>query len=269
MEIALKANPLLDQAYQETANKLNGLQRQALSPALKALRQIIAKVEVPDVILRGVERAFPANEPLMVRSSANCEDLGKAGGAGLYKSVTTESAAEVARGVRLVWASLWNERAFTARSRMGIAHEQAYMAVLLQPLLLPDYAFVIHTVNPLNNEANELYVELAVGLGTPLASGDIPGTPYRAICHTGSGEVRMVAFASFSGAFRPGSSGNLIEETIDYSKIPLSTDDDFRYRLIRRLAAIGRFVENAMGAPQDIEGVVQEDKVYLVQTRPQ
>ncbi|MCD6197553.1 MAG: hypothetical protein J7K15_03135, partial [Deltaproteobacteria bacterium] len=49
----------------------------------------------------------------------------------------------------------------------------------------------------------------------------------------------------------------------------LSKDKVFRNRLGGRLGSIGRFVEDSMGMPQDIEGLVLEDEIYLVQSRPQ
>lgn len=269
METALKAHPSLERAYRAEVSQLHGLQEPALSTALEKLRQIVAKTDVPPTIIRELKRTFPSNEALLVRSSANCEDWEKTATAGLYSSIIIVSSSDVAHGVRLVWASLWNKRAVMARARIGIAQEQAHMAVLIQPLLSPEYAFVIHTANPFENEKKELYVELAVGLGEPLASGKIPGSPYRVICNTHTGEVRMLAFASFSCSVQPGLSENLVQETIDYSKIHFSTDQDFREGLIRRLANIGRFVETSIGGPQDIEGVIQKGKVYLVQTRPQ
>ena len=79
----------------------------------------------------------------------------------------------------------------------------------------------------------------------------------------------MPAFASFSYAIWPGPSGNLIQKTVDYSRIGLSKDKVFRNRLGGHLGAIGRFVEDSEGIPQDIEGLVLEDKIYLVQSRPQ
>jgi alpha-glucan,water dikinase len=42
------------------------------------------------------------------------------------------------------------------------------MAVLVQKIVPADYAFVIHTKNPSNNDENELYAELVVGMGETL-----------------------------------------------------------------------------------------------------
>jgi len=61
----------------------------------------------------------------------------------------------------------------------------------------------------------------------------------------------------------------LFSETIDYSRINISRDPSTLESLARRLSKIGALVEQALGEAQDIEGVVIQDKLYLVQTRPQ
>lgn len=48
------------------------------------------------------------------------------------------------------------------------------MAVLVQRLVEAEYAFVVHTVNPSNNDEKEMYAEIVVGLGEVLV-GNFPG----------------------------------------------------------------------------------------------
>jgi len=48
------------------------------------------------------------------------------------------------------------------------------MAVLVQRLVEAEYAFVIHTVNPSNDDAAYMYAEVVVGLGETLV-GNFPG----------------------------------------------------------------------------------------------
>ncbi len=79
----------------------------------------------------------------------------------------------------------------------------------------------------------------------------------------------LTAFANFSKALGPDRAGNLIGKTVDYSKIRLSKNEAFRNRLGSRLGEVGCFVEHILGMPQDIEGLVLGDEIYLVQTRPQ
>jgi phosphoglucan,water dikinase len=190
-------------------------------------------------------------------------------GAGLYVSVINVAQADVASAIRTVWSSLWTRRAALSRQQAGLPHEQAHMAVLIQEIVVPDFSFVLHTVNPINNSAQEVYAEIVVGLGETLASAATHGSPYRLVCDKASGVATTLAFANFSEALRPNPGGGLRHETVDYSRVDLSRDPGARQKLGRRLAAIGRFVEEALQRPQDIEGVVAGDRIWLVQARPQ
>lgn len=42
------------------------------------------------------------------------------------------------------------------------------MAILVQKIIPADYAFVIHTKNPMNNSEEELYAEVVYGMGETL-----------------------------------------------------------------------------------------------------
>jgi phosphoglucan,water dikinase len=269
MEELLNKASVLEQEYRTLVSRLNELPQSDFFETLRKLQGIIRQLDVPDEIISGVMEKFPRDERLMVRSSANCEDLEGLSGAGLYDSLANVSPPEIAQAVRKVWSSLWTRRAALSRKKLGIPHDRAHMAVFIQQMVVPEISFVMHTVNPVAQHQDEVYVELAAGLGEALTSGKIPGVPYRMVCNKHTGRVCMLAFASFSYAIWPGPSGNLIQKTVDYSRIGLSKDKVFRDRLGGRLGAIGRFVEDSVGMPQDIEGLVLKDKIYLVQSRPQ
>jgi alpha-glucan,water dikinase len=49
------------------------------------------------------------------------------------------------------------------------------MAVLVMHVVPAEYAFVIHTTNPITRDAGEIYCELVKGLGETLVSGQFPG----------------------------------------------------------------------------------------------
>lgn len=79
----------------------------------------------------------------------------------------------------------------------------------------------------------------------------------------------MLGFASFSQGIWPNPAGGLIRKTVNYSTVELSTNEGFINRLGRRLGTIAQFVEDALREPQDIEGLILGDQIYLVQSRPQ
>jgi len=195
--------------------------------------------------------------------------------------------------IKQVWASKWNERAFLSRKRMGIPHENLFMAVLIQQVIPADYAFVLHTVNPVNGNPDELYAEIVLGLGETLV-GNHPGRALRVICSKATGRQTLLTFPSKSAGlygdgliFRSDSNGEDLagyagaglydsllldspaERILDYSQEPLVWDDDFRRNVVAGIMRVGLEVERVFGSPQDIEGAVLEGNNYVVQTRPQ
>jgi len=255
--------------YQDLLQGLESATADEFDTAVKDLGRLAARLPVAEEIIDIVSKEFAAEERLMVRSSANCEDLEEMAGAGLYESFANIAPAQVAEGVRRVWASLWTERAARSRRQAGISHTKAHMAVLIQQMILPDYCFVMHTVNPVSHQEHEIYVELAVGLGETLAAGATRGTPYRMVCDKKTGERNMLAFADFSAALWSDANEGISSKSVDYAKVTMTIDDNFRKRLGRRLAAVGRFVEQSFGRAQDIEGAIVGDEIWLVQSRPQ
>lgn len=270
MEEALQTASELGEDYRNLMKGLDDLTPDDLVERLRDLQGILVRLPVPEKIVAEVAESFSRDDRLMVRSSSNSEDLEGLAGAGLYESVGNVEPQQVAGAVRKVWSSLWTRRAAMARKHLGIPHENAHMAVLIQQMLVPrDLSFIMHTVNPVGGNPEEAYVELAVGLGETLAAGKTAGEPYRLVCGKKSGAVEVLAFANFSRALWPGPAGDLLSEPVDYSAVRFTADKKYRKKLGSRLGAIARFVEKAFGQPQDVEGLVSGDIIYLVQSRPQ
>lgn len=104
---------------------------------LAALRDRIRTAPVnPDLVARletEISARFPGL-PVRFRSSTNAEDLDGYTGAGLYTSTGVELGnpdRTIERGIRKVWASLWNQRAFEEREYMQIPHMDVGMAILV------------------------------------------------------------------------------------------------------------------------------------------
>ena len=56
---------------------------------------------------------------------------------------------------------------------------------------------------------------------------------------------------------------------MEYSAQALSRDELARNSLGQRLAQIGAALESEYGSPQDVEGTVVGEDVFVVQSRPQ
>lgn len=241
----------------------------------KQLQELVAAQRPPSSVIENIASTTPENARLIVRSSANVEDLEGMSGAGLYESIPNVRASEpdgFGKAVAQVWASLYTRRAVLSRRVAGVAQKDAAMAVLVQELLSPELSFVLHTVSPVDKDEKVVEAEIASGLGETLASGT-RGSPWRIACNKFDGSVRVLAFANFSEELVVRSEGvadgNMKRQIVDYSRKPLSTDAQFRDKLGEQLATIGFLLEQKFGAPQDVEGCVVGQKVYIVQARPQ
>lgn len=196
--------------------------------------------------------------------------------------------------IKKVWASKWNERAFLSRRQNGLPHENLLMAVLLQQVVDAQYAFVIHTANPLTGNTNEVFTEMVLGLGETLV-GNYPGHALGFISEKNSGKIIYTSFPSKSAGiygrgiiFRSDSNGedlsgfagaglydSILAEApqtrlLNYTDEKLLTDENFRVDVVKKITAIAIEVEKICGSAQDIEGAIQPDgKFYIVQNRPQ
>jgi len=257
------------------AKATKGETAEELAAEIRAL--IAAEWKVDAATVTAIQKQFPAGAKVMVRSSANCEDLQKVSGAGLYDSIANVDVgdkASVAKAVSLVWQSLWTKRAALSRRAAGLKHTDAAMGVLVQQMVPGDLSFIAFSSNPITRDANEVYVEMCVGMGETLASAAQPGTPYRFAFDKGKQGVNVLALSSFSYALVPpaDNSFDLQEEVIDYSRIPLHTDPAFRTSIVTRIAKAVTALADARGSAQDVEGVVvlkgTEAHVHIVQARP-
>lgn len=202
-----------------------------------------------------------------------------------------------------VWASVFNDRAWLSRRSMGIPDEDLFMSVLLQELVPANYAFVLHTSDPITGSPDTVHGEIVLGMGEALVS-NMPGRALSFVCH-GDGSTSISSYPSKIRALycdtsskilmaRSDSNGEDLEEfagaglyssvpvpmtsyqstAISYAHEPLVWDDSFRQNILKTLSDVGKSIEQACSSPQDIEGVIRVDhegalSVYIVQTRPQ
>jgi len=264
--LGLRLNQEIKARYEELAKQAE----EGSTETLAALRETVLSLAAPEELKAGLRAA-------MARAGLPWpEDWTKAW-----------------RCVLRVWASKWNDRAFLSRRKLGIPHDDLCMAVLIQEVAAADYAFVIHTVNPVTGRRDELLAEVVLGLGETLV-GNYPGRALTFVCDKVGGPPTVLSFPAKSAAlygggliFRSDSNGEdlagyagaglydsvLLEEprraVADYSGEPLVWDAAFQRELLAGIARLGAEVERACGTAQDIEGAIVGSRFYLVQTRPQ
>eukprot|EP00257_Ricinus_communis_P020529 XP_015579774.1 LOW QUALITY PROTEIN: alpha-glucan water dikinase 2 [Ricinus communis] len=199
------------------------------------------------------------------------------------------------KAIKKVWASKWNERVHVSCRKANLNHDNLRMAVLIQEVICGDYAFVIHTKNPLTGDASEIYIEIVKGLGETLV-GAYPGRAMSFITKKSNINFPIVIsypskniglYSKKSLIFRSDSNGEDVEAfagaglydsvlmdeeervVLNYSRDRMIVDKAFQVSLFSKIAEAGRVMEGLYGCPQDIEGVVKDGAIYIVQARPQ
>lgn len=256
----------------ETARLENG----ELDRLCHKLQSLVSAQRPDERTIEMINKVIGNNDSrLIVRSSANVEDLAGMSAAGLYASIPNVSLSSpiiFGEAIGRVWASLYTRRAVLSRRSASLPQDHAQMAVLVQEMLSPDLSFVLHTVSPTTRDNELAEVEIAPGLGETLASGT-RGTPWRLSLSKLNGDVITLAFANFSQEILVLNSGpadgEVIRLTVDYSKKPLTIDQTFRKQLGQQLCVIGVFLEQQFSSALDIEGCLVGKDVYIVQARPQ
>jgi alpha-glucan, water dikinase len=264
------ANQARARRHEELVAQLRKAEAGKLSQVLAELRKVILDLEPPselEVELRRVTSGAGIPWPSSFADAWQC--------------------------IKLVWASKWNERAYYSRRSMGVPDENLMMAVLVQEVVPADYAFVIHTANPITGDRDELVAEIVVGLGESLV-GNHPGRAFGFRRHRSKGATQITSFPSKSEGlfgqglmFRSDSSGEDLmgfagaglydsfmlpqarHRPLDYEREELLWNEELRNKMVEGVADVGAAVEKVFGAPQDIEGVYANGRFFVVQSRPQ
>ena len=217
------------------------------------------------------------NNLLAIRSSSNLEDNSGQAGAGLFDSylnIDLNNKNDVIKHIAKVWASIFNSRAIINRRNLNIETKLAKMSVIIMQMTEPDFCYVIHTINPISGNKNEVYIELAIGLGETLAQSNQKGAPYRLIYNRKEGTLNILNLSSYCYEMEKKTSKI---KMIEYRNEDLTKSEDFINEVGKRLGKIGIMIEENISdekVGQDIEGNYmkiggENDNYYIVQTRPE
>lgn len=274
MERCLATNPRSEGEQQSSLATLDEPAREHDWPdAAARLQQTIETTPLPELLLRQLDqraadfaRGF---DRLAVRSSSNAEDRQGAVGAGLFESVIGVRAQDLPSALRRVWASLYGRRALAACRGSQAQPRDLRMAVLIQPVVPAELSFVMYTRSPFAANPDDAYVELAAGLGETLAGATGEGSPYR-LCldRTGRRQHRLTSYLSYPEAVLLEQDGQVRRRATRFHELRFERDPAWRHELAERLLAAADSVERELGGPQDIEGAVVGDELWLLQARP-
>ncbi len=96
---------------------------------------------------------FPQNTNFSVRSSSTKEDSSVYSFAGIHESfVNIQNNKDIIDKIKLVWASLWSNRAILYRKELSLDPKESKMAVVIQEMVIEKISGLAFSINPNSNE---------------------------------------------------------------------------------------------------------------------
>lgn len=240
------------------------LEIDALDAFSEALRARITAAQPPPPMAGEIEARFgQLRAPLVaVRSSATSEDGAARAWAGQLATYLDTDAAHLIDNLKSCWASLFTARAISYRAEAGLLAEPIAVAVVVQAMLASQVSGVAFSVHPVTENAEQLVIEAAFGLGEAVVSGAI--TPDNYVVAKGSLTILEKTVSRQTKALHHQSGGDAWRR--------LSAKEGRAAKLsdakIKELAQLVLAIEHHFGFPCDIEWAMQDDTFYIVQCRP-
>ena len=259
-----------------------------LQKASEEIQKLILKSKIPEKVKQDIVDAYnelsrretvervgkqvlsllnPTTELIFVavRSSATAEDLAEASFAGQQASfLNIREDRNLTIAVKQCWASLFTGRAIYYRAKNHFDHMKVYLAIVVQKMVNSKKSGVMFTINPTNNNKNEIVIEGGFGLGEAIVSGAISPNLY--IVDKRNLKLKTKKITKQEWLFtRDNLTGNTIKKTLpEYEQTKQVLEDSE----IKTLAEHAVNIEEHYGRPQDIEWAIEAGKTYIVQSRP-
>lgn len=264
-----------------------------LLDAAKKFRHAISEGKLPEEVEKAVREKYAQlgeQARVAVRSSATAEDLPDASFAGQQETYLNVRGPEaVLTQIRNCYASLWGNRAVCYRSNQGYDQLSVALAVVIQKMVESEKAGVLFTVNPINQNPDEMQINASYGLGESVVSGKVTADSYLCdkqgkvkSCQIGSKETQII-YADTQGTAATANAQCTPDDVItsDAQKTPGDTAATKEVAVSEKmqkarclndeeiavLCAEALRIEKHYGCPMDIEWAIAGGSVYILQAR--
>ena len=250
----------------ETAlDSVNHKEMHTVEHASEKIQALILEAEMPKDISEEIQRFFKNlnTKFVAVRSSATAEDSASAAWAGQLESYLNTTEENLLKNVKKCWASLFTPRAIFYRFEKDLHKQKISVAVVVQKMVESEKSGIAFSVHPVTQDRNQLIIEAGLGLGEAIVSGQI--TPDSYVVEKQPRRIIDKNVQTQSrGLYRAENGGNEWQD-IDKEqggKQVLSDEE------ILGLSEIILKIESHYNFPCDIEWAFEQEKFYIVQSRP-
>ncbi len=237
--------------------------------ASQKIKELFLTNKIPEedleILLSYYKKFKKNNEYLAIRSSAVGEDDLKTSFAGQMDSFLFISKQKnYIESIKKCWASLFSERALTYRHISKLPLSDIKIAVIIQKMIFGKISGVMFSVNPINNKSDEILINSTYGLGEGIVSGELNTDSFYVNKEDNLIKEEIVEkthMITLDKDKKEGTSKVVVKKS--KQNIPSLTKNQ-----IKKLAELGKQIEDIYRVPQDIEWTIKDNKIYILQTRP-
>ncbi len=274
----------LTEKINNTLNELDVDDVNALASCGKNIRQWVVEAPLPADLETEVRKSYKQmategmDATVAVRSSATAEDLPDASFAGQQETfLNIKGINQVLHAIKLVFASLFNDRAISYRVHQGFDHAEVALSAGIQMMVRSDLASsgVMFSIDTESGFEDVVFITGSYGLGETVVQGAVnPDEFYvykkslsagkKAILqkNRGSKMIKMI----YAQEEHPEHAIQTVSVDAHEQKIFCISDDD-----INALAIMAMTIEKHYQRPMDIEWAKDglSGELFIVQARPE
>ena len=276
----------LDQRIQEALSTLDADNITMLTETGGKIRAWIEAQPFPKELEQAIRNAFLALDQrhdgsYAVRSSATAEDLPDASFAGQQETFLNVSGVEhVLAKIKIVFASLYNDRAISYRVHKGFTHAEVALSAGVQKMVRSDLASsgVMFTMDTESGFDQVVFITASYGLGEMVVQGAVnPDEFYvhkpmlaankMALIRKNLGsKLSQMVFATSNEHDETGHWVKTLDVPVEMRNRYCLSDSD-----VLALARFAVTIENHYGRPMDIEWGKDgaDGQLYILQARPE
>ncbi len=208
---------------------------------------------------------------LAIRSSAREEDAEIAARAGEFDTfLFIRGERPFLDYLKRAWSGLWTERAIHNRAILESSGGRAGGGILVQRIVSARVSGVLHTVSVAEREMREMVINVGLGLGEGIVSGQVaadqimvekkadPEEGPLSFRYVTADKRERVVFNKRLGM------GTVREETLYHQRLRPALE----YVELVELVRTALFLEAAYGYPLDIEFAIEGTRLWILQVRP-
>ena len=246
-------------------NKVKPADINSVEKASLKIRDIINDVAFPEIIAAEAVKQFKelGVKYVAVRSSATAEDSSAASWAGELESYLNVTDKSFLDSIKKCWSSLFTPRAIFYRFEKNLQDQKVSVAVVIQKMVQSDISGIAFTVHPITEDYNQMVIEAGYGLGEAIVSGSVTPDTY-VIDKTDKSLIDINISQQERKIVR--------DEEKETDWVEVSKKEQQKQKMtgkkIVELAEICLGIEKHFNFPCDIEWAMEDDKLYITQSRP-